>query len=249
MSKVLWKIHYWPFFKNFSQKVNNPKWSLDDLWPHIRWCLMCNSMQGSFETNSHGNTSKYVDTVTIFQKLNQKVNDPKMTFDPTSVEVTCVTLLKDHCIKVPWKYIKVCGYSDQFLQNTTYIIQTDGHTYYVQNEWSHSLFLIKVQARHKVQDQKYSPNCSEISGPNASKMRIWYTLSNTPLPDFCHPSYYTLEWQVFRDSENTEKSQKLNTKRKTHTYTPHPPTHTKCGKHLFCDPKTISNKVVVFKIF
>ena len=42
-------------------------------------------------SNSHGNTSKYVDTVTIFQKkkLNQKVNDPKMTFDPTSVEVTC----------------------------------------------------------------------------------------------------------------------------------------------------------------
>ena len=30
-------------------------------------------------SNSHGNTSKYVDTVTIFQKLNQKVNDPKMT--------------------------------------------------------------------------------------------------------------------------------------------------------------------------
>ena len=38
-------------------------------------------------SNSPGDTSKYVDTVTIFQKLNQKVNDPKMTFDPTSVEV------------------------------------------------------------------------------------------------------------------------------------------------------------------
>ena len=33
-------------------------------------------------SNSHGNTLKYVDTVTIFQKPNQKVNDPKMTFDP-----------------------------------------------------------------------------------------------------------------------------------------------------------------------
>ena len=50
-----------------------------------------------------------MDTVTIFQKRNQKVNDPKMTFDPTLVEVTCVTLPKDHCIQVPW-YIKVCGY-------------------------------------------------------------------------------------------------------------------------------------------
>ena len=29
-----------------------------------------------------------------------------MTFDPTSVEVTCVTLRKDHCVQVPWKYIK-----------------------------------------------------------------------------------------------------------------------------------------------
>ena len=40
-----------------------------------------------------------------------------MTFDPTSVEVTCVTLSKDHCIQVPWKYIKVCGYSDTFCKN------------------------------------------------------------------------------------------------------------------------------------
>ena len=49
---------------------------------------------------------------------NQKVNDPKMTFDPTSAEVTCVTIPKDHCIHVPWKYLKVCGYSvsDPFFQ-------------------------------------------------------------------------------------------------------------------------------------
>ena len=39
-----------------------------------------------------------------------------MTFDPTSVEVTRVTLAKDHCIQVPWKYIKVCGYSVYFLK-------------------------------------------------------------------------------------------------------------------------------------
>ena len=37
-----------------------------------------------------------------------------MTFDPMSVEVTCVTLPKDHCVQVPWQYINVCGYSDQF---------------------------------------------------------------------------------------------------------------------------------------
>ena len=38
----------------------------------------------------------YVDTVTIFQKLNEKFKDLNMTFDPTSVEVKCVTL-PNHC--------------------------------------------------------------------------------------------------------------------------------------------------------
>ena len=33
------------------------------------------------------------------------------------VQVTCVTLPKDHCIQVPWKYVKVCGYSDPFFKN------------------------------------------------------------------------------------------------------------------------------------
>ena len=40
-----------------------------------------------------------------------------MTFDPTSVEVLCVTLPKDQCVQVPWKYIKICGYSDLFCKN------------------------------------------------------------------------------------------------------------------------------------
>ena len=65
-------------------------------------------------SNSHGNTSEYMDIVTIFQKLNQKVNEPKMTFDPTSVEVICVTIPKEHYIQVPGKYVKEYGYSDPF---------------------------------------------------------------------------------------------------------------------------------------
>ena len=68
-------------------------------------------------SNSHGNTSKYVDTVVIFKKLDQKDTDPKMTFDPTSVEVACVSLPKDHCIQVPCKYVKVYRYSDLFSYN------------------------------------------------------------------------------------------------------------------------------------
>ena len=42
-----------------------------------------------------------------------------MTFDPTSVEVLCVTLPKDHCVQVPWKYMKVCGYRDLFAKTWT----------------------------------------------------------------------------------------------------------------------------------
>ena len=38
-----------------------------------------------------------------------------MPFDPTSVEMT---LPKDHFIQVPWKYVKVCEYSDPlFVKN------------------------------------------------------------------------------------------------------------------------------------
>ena len=67
-------------------------------------------------SKSHENTSKYVDTVTFLckKKIEPKVIDPLMTFDPTSVEITCVTLPKDHCVQVPWKYIKVCEYSKPF---------------------------------------------------------------------------------------------------------------------------------------
>ena len=58
-----------------------------------------------------------------------------MTFDPMSVEVTCVTLPKDHRVQVPWQYINVCGYSDQFCKiphTYTYI-----HTayYILRTEW------------------------------------------------------------------------------------------------------------------
>ena len=81
-----------------------------------------------------------------------------MTFDPMSVEITYVTLSKDHCVQVPWQYINVCGYSDQFckIPHTYYILRTYYlhttdilRTYYVQNEWSHSLLLNSVQARQK----------------------------------------------------------------------------------------------------
>ena len=56
---------------------------------------------------SHGNTPKYVDTVTVFKNLPKKSVTRRWLLTPISAEVTCVTLPKDHCIQVPWKYIKV----------------------------------------------------------------------------------------------------------------------------------------------
>ena len=61
-----------------------------------------------------------------------------MTFDPTSVEGTCVTLAKDHCVQVPWEYINVCGYSDRFCKN--YHIHT--YTFYIHILHTHTTYRI-----------------------------------------------------------------------------------------------------------
>ena len=75
---------------------------------------MCDSTQGSFcPTPMVICKSMWIQWL-FLKKLILKVSDPKMTFDPTSVVVTCVTLPKDHCIQVPWKYVKICGYNDFF---------------------------------------------------------------------------------------------------------------------------------------
>ena len=48
-------------------------------------------------------------------------------------------------------------------------------------------------------------------------------------------------WQVFRDTENTEKSQKLSTKRKTQKI---------AENNVFCDSKQkISKEIIAFRIF
>ena len=61
-----------------------------------------------------------------------------MTFEPMSVEVTCVTLPKDRCVQVPREYINVCGYSDQFCKMTTYYIlrTTYGMSDHIVSYWT-----------------------------------------------------------------------------------------------------------------
>ena len=109
------KIHQsmwiqWLFCKNLKQRSLTPRWPLT---PHLLrshvWLYPRIIVSKSYE-----NTLKYVDTVTLFAKTWTKGHWPLDDLWPTSVEVLCVTLPKDHCVKVPWKYIKVCGYSDLF---------------------------------------------------------------------------------------------------------------------------------------
>ena len=98
--------------KKLEARSLTPRWSLtlhllrSHVWLYPRIIV----------SKSHENTSKYRDTVTFLQKIWRKGHWPLMTSDPTFVEVTCLTVPKDHCVQVPWKYIKVCGYSDPFLQ-------------------------------------------------------------------------------------------------------------------------------------
>ena len=75
-----------------------------------------------------------------------------MTFDPMSVEVTCVTLPKDHCVQVQWQYINVCGYSDQFckLPHTTYVL----HTYYVHTTYRMSDHIVSCWTQFR-RDKNY----------------------------------------------------------------------------------------------
>ena len=70
------KIQYWPFLRDFSQMVNNPNWPLDDLWPRQCWCHMVRLNPMIIVPNSHIDTSKYVETVTISQNLTNAVMTP-----------------------------------------------------------------------------------------------------------------------------------------------------------------------------
>ena len=106
----------WLFLKNWPKG----QWPQDDLWPHFCWCHMCDSTKGSLYPSSMKICqSMWIQWSFFFQKLEPKVIDHWMTFDPKSVEVTCVILSKDNCVQVPWKHIKVCGYSDPFSKTLT----------------------------------------------------------------------------------------------------------------------------------
>ena len=118
--------------------------------PAFAITYLCNHCNIRFE-----NTSKYVDTLTLFSKnLNQRSLTPRWPLTPC--------LLRSHV----WLYPRIIvskshGNTSMYVDtvinfanyhihtytyiHTTYILRT----YYVQNEWSHSLLLNSVQARQK----------------------------------------------------------------------------------------------------
>ena len=110
--------------------------------PAFAITYLCNYCNIRFE-----NTSKYVDTLTLFSKnLNQRSLTPRWPLTPhvcwghmcdSTQGSLCPSPMGIHqCMWIQWS----------ILQITTYI---HIHTYYVQNEWSHSLLLNSVQARQK----------------------------------------------------------------------------------------------------
>ena len=90
------------FFKTWT----TGHWHLDKLWPTYLLRSHVWLYPRIIVTKSHEYTSKYIQWP-FFQNLNQRSLVPRWPLTHTSVEVTCVTLPKDHCNQVPWIYIKV----------------------------------------------------------------------------------------------------------------------------------------------
>ena len=124
----------WPFF---SKPWTKGHWPLDVLWPQVCWGHMCDSTQGSLcpsPMKIHQSMWWIQWPFFFFKNLNQRSLTPRWPLTPHLLR-SCVTLPKDHCVQVPWEYIDVCGYSDQFCKTPrirTYYIHT---TYKKRTEW------------------------------------------------------------------------------------------------------------------
>ena len=89
----------------------------------LRWSLTPHMLMAHVQlyprivvSSSHGNTSKYVDTVTIFHKLTKRSMTPRWPFPPLLLG-SHVWLYLRIIVSLPWKYIKVCG--DYFSKTLT----------------------------------------------------------------------------------------------------------------------------------
>ena len=101
--QVPWEIHQcmwiqWINFAKFDQRSLTPRWPLT---PHLLRSYVW-LYPRIIVSKSHDNISKYVDTVTFFATLKLEKTE-SLTFDPTSVEVTCVTLIQGLLCPSPMK--------------------------------------------------------------------------------------------------------------------------------------------------
>ena len=105
-------------------------------------------------SKSHENTSKYVDTVNLFAKTWTKGHWPLDDLWPhicwghkcdSTQGSLCPSPMGIHqCMRIQWSILQKLPHTYIHIlhTHTTY-------TYYIQNQWSHSLFLNYVQARQK----------------------------------------------------------------------------------------------------
>ena len=120
-------------------------WPLDDFWPQVCWGHVW-LYPRIIVTKSHENTSKYVDIVILLSKIWTKGHWPLDDLWPQVCWGYMCDSTQGSLCPSPMKIHQSMWIQWSILQNTTYIL----HTYYIQNEWSHSLFLNTVQARQKL---------------------------------------------------------------------------------------------------
>ena len=146
----------------FLQKKLEPK--VIDLWwpltphllrPHV-WLY-----PRIIVSKSHENTSKYVDTENLFAKTWTKGHWPlddlwphicwRHMCDSTQGSLCPSPMGIYQCMWIQWSIFA----KNYHIHTHTYYIHTHTYTYYVQNQWSHSLFLNYVQARQKVHNPTF----------------------------------------------------------------------------------------------
>ena len=217
----------------FIKTWTNGHWPLDDLWPHICWGLYVWLYPRIIVYKSHENTSKYVDTVTFFAKTWSEGHWPLDDLWP-HVEVTCVTLPKDHCVQVPWKYIKVCGYSDPFCKNLNQRSMTP--------IWPLTPHLLRshVWLYPRIIVSKSHGNTSMYADTVINFTKITTYIHIHTYIHILHTTYRISDhivsfWTTFRRDKNTHP-QTPHTHPHLHTDTPHTPPHprTHPDSHTHC---------------
>ena len=130
------------------QMTNQRSLTPDDLWPHICWGLMCDSTQGSLCPSPMKIHQSMCIQWPFLKKTWSKDHWPPDDLWPHICWGHICDSTQGSLCPIPMGIIHQCMWpSDQFCKFTTYILHTTyiHCTYYVQNQWLHSL----TQARQK----------------------------------------------------------------------------------------------------